>query len=180
MQAIRLSEAIRLGSAIHPQIFKRCFQWSAVFVGRIEMLEMLKKGQVPVAVITGTCAMGAALFAVGAREEDILISWPWLASPEHKFIPRAITNMNDHQRMKREEIADWVERYEIEHNVYADAPPTDVVCRNCLVKQEPLESCVSCGRKWALGQPRRLCKQEPLESCVSCGEPIEEAIPCST
>jgi hypothetical protein len=35
---------------------------------------------------------------------------------------------------------------------YDAPPPTDVVCRNCLVRQEP------------------------IENCVNCGEPIEEAV----
>jgi hypothetical protein len=103
---MRLSEAIRLGAMLRPQVF-HAFRTAR-----------------------GTCAFGAAVDAVGltldasdpAAIADALIGqWPWLQGkrvrcPEctRRRVPGAVISecLNDEHRWTRERIADWVETLE--------------------------------------------------------------------
>ena len=97
---MRLSEAISLGAMLHPQAF-----------------EMLRSpdGQ--------TCALGAALDAVGGPQSsylDLYCHWPDMLHlvvthpvlGVRTFLEDAIAGLNDRHRWTREAIADWVETIE--------------------------------------------------------------------
>lgn len=91
----KLSEAIRLGATFRPKGVHRC----------------LMDGK--------TCALGAALDAVGLLERRNLTgdggvtqdTWEtlWERFPVPAGVQRQITDRNDHQGQTREEIADWLE-----------------------------------------------------------------------
>ena len=93
---LRLSEAIKLGAMDGPQCF--------------DVYEQLDGA---------TCAIGAALKAIGDKSEDYcaVVFWPWLDSvcvrcPEcsaYQTSPEVVmAHLNDTHRWTREEIADWV------------------------------------------------------------------------
>jgi hypothetical protein len=105
---MKLSEAIRLGAMMHPQ-------------GRMVLFDGVR-----------TCALGAALAAVGKLDRDaviadIFLSWPWLhgmtfgellVKPQclcfgdWATVGDMIMMLNDAVGWTRERIADWVETVE--------------------------------------------------------------------
>lgn len=112
---MKLSEAIRLGAMMKPQIR-----------GAIETDH-------------GTCAYGAALDAVGKLQEcrsvglHISLGWgdpfelvncPVCGKPFHN---KAIGHLNDFHCWTREAIADWVES--IENAQAAEATPAEATCK---------------------------------------------------
>jgi hypothetical protein len=110
MTTMKLSEAIRLGAMLKPQRFGGLY------------------------VDSGTCALGAAMDAIGAlpKKQSVICSdaewepalrlWgglldrrvahPVNASPED-LVCHVITNLNDSHKWTREQIADWVETIEV-------------------------------------------------------------------
>jgi hypothetical protein len=94
--ALRLSEAIRLGAMLRPQTFRTLL------------------------TDDGACALGAALLAVGARQDEAVRSavdrWPWACivsadCPQcgrSHTVFRVITHLNDRHRWTRERIARWI------------------------------------------------------------------------
>lgn len=106
---MKLSEAIRLGAMLGPQLYGRT---------RDDGL--------------GSCALGAALLAIGDEGQlytDAMGYWPLLMEPAPS-VPEAIAKefgesapiilsvirgLNDYSRWTREQIADWVETIEKEH-----------------------------------------------------------------
>lgn len=114
---MRLSEAIRLGAMLGPQCFGPYME-TRVLSCRYLMGQIV--GQ---EVECATCAMGAALMAVG--RQDLLKHITWAVHPEQVFpelescvtspvdgkmsdLYAAIVNLNDDYRWSRERIADWV------------------------------------------------------------------------
>lgn len=101
---MRLSEAIRLGALLNPQGFG-------------EMKE--KDGR--------TCALGAALEAMGALQKDVRTNWLFPVLKMYVTCPAGdghaqfgetsldamIIHLNDFHKWTREEIADWVEVQEV-------------------------------------------------------------------
>ena len=99
---LRLSEAIRLGAMLKPQVFG-----------------ILRDG-------IGTCALGAALEACGIvanhlnNLEYVINRWPWTDAKFHNcpgcgywgYPSAVITHLNDAHHWTREQIADWVETIE--------------------------------------------------------------------
>jgi hypothetical protein len=93
---MKLSEAILLGAMMSPQAFQALFRDD------------------------GTCALGAALLAIGPVSEPALRSvckrWPWAVTVSvdcpgcGRSCPvfGVITHLNDTHRWTREQIADWV------------------------------------------------------------------------
>ena len=93
---MKLSEAILLGAMMSPQTFRALFRDD------------------------GTCALGAALLAVGPASEPALRSvfkrWPWAMTVSadcpgcgHSCpVFGVITHLNDTHRWTRERIAGWV------------------------------------------------------------------------
>jgi len=118
---LRLSEAIRLGAMLKPQ-------GSGADSIRYRH-------------VTATCALGAACEAVGAEYREagadlygaVSARWPWVtraleALPNgdpwpmyytHRSVADAIYTLNDHG-WTREQIADWVETLEAQHEPLAD------------------------------------------------------------
>lgn len=122
---MKLSEAIRLGAMHGPQIFGS---------------EFSQDGS------QGTCALGAAIIAIGAKGVPckfpdpnnnarqqregvpmLVVTLPWhiLSVEQHcpdcfwkiaRPIHRLIAHLNDHHRWTRQEIADWVETIEQEES----------------------------------------------------------------
>jgi len=89
---LKLSEAIRIGARLRPQAFGGWF------------------------VDGGSCAIGAALEAVGLRDDDmdvrggvLMEHFPQLANPGYTPLAREIIRLNDGKKMSRESIADWLE-----------------------------------------------------------------------
>jgi hypothetical protein len=99
-----LSEAIRLGATLNPQTFKKLHDKKTL----------------------GTCAIGAALEALGlpvgqngAKMKEL---YPWLFWPEYAHCPQCgrkfpnpggvITHLNDRHRLSRSAIADFVKAIE--------------------------------------------------------------------
>lgn len=87
---LKLSQAIRLGATFHPQCFRQMF---------------LRNGQME---IIGTCALGAALEALGLERSGSL------ASDLKRFdLPAGTTakiiELNDYSNWTREMIAGWLE-----------------------------------------------------------------------
>lgn len=129
MNTLKLSEAIRLGSMMRPQ----CFE------------DYYRNG--------GSCALGAALEAVGhpfgnnhpGREEDrwpILLTVDAMPCPEHCGQPmfNAITHLNDFHRWPRERIADWVESIEKQQEAVQPVPTS---CWDCSERiEDGVHDCV--------------------------------------
>jgi hypothetical protein len=103
---MKLSEAIRLGALLKPQGFGMIFRQ--------------KTGE--------SCAIGAALDAIGrlpfaTDESSAYRHWPILyRTIEHPIhyhletdVLNAITDLNDEERWTREQIADWVDTIEAQH-----------------------------------------------------------------
>jgi len=96
MKAIRFSEAIRLGAMLKPQAYHRMYD----------------------AVTGGTCALGAALDAVGMLTKWANVwLWTWTATSGGRcplcmkwddFVSSMVIHMNDDHKCTRERIADWV------------------------------------------------------------------------
>lgn len=94
---LRLSEAIRLGSLLHPQAYGH-------FLGDT------------------TCAFGAALEAIGGLKENDSLPWPDLMGQvatcpvcvQRNSLINIVMHLNDHHHWLRERIADWVEEREID------------------------------------------------------------------
>lgn len=100
---MRLSEAIRLGSMIHPQGFGRYHSWSH------------EHGS------TVTCALGAAEDAGYFRYNMPLLriaatcpASEWCRV--HRDVFETIVHLNDDHHWTREAIADWIEAIEIKHS----------------------------------------------------------------
>ena len=116
---MKFSEAIRLGAMLKPQgrgAFLRIHE--AVVFGDVFGLRYAIK----------TCAVGAALDAVGALREfhqnyegesdnELVRRWPIVNSivdppvqnaPRRVSLARAIVGLNDQERWTREQIAEWV------------------------------------------------------------------------
>lgn len=99
---MRLSEAIRLGAMMRPQAFRTLF------------------------TIDEACALGAALLAVGAAQEQALRSvrkrWPWALTVSANCpscgrscpVFGVITHLNDDHRWTREKIGTWIAEIEPE------------------------------------------------------------------
>lgn len=94
---MKLSEAIRLGSMLHPQCF--------------DVLEHVVDGKT-----VGTCAIGAASEAgydISYRnivgEHDLLMC---PSCPELHDLQEIIEHLNDYHRWTRERIADWIDTVE--------------------------------------------------------------------
>lgn len=91
---MKLSDAIRLGAMMKPQCYGS-----------------YHKGK-------GSCAIGAALDAVGAEECDEEVLWPWLEKLEDCPVcnqadgETIIPHLNDKHRWTREQIADFVQTIE--------------------------------------------------------------------
>jgi hypothetical protein len=87
-----LSQAIRLGSMLKPQVF-------GILRNR-----------------WGTCALGAAREAVGVRTRaSVKLPWGWIeqesecpSCADEMSVDWIITHLNDNHRWTRERIADWV------------------------------------------------------------------------
>lgn len=102
---MKLSEAIRLGSMMRPQGFGRMFTGDG-----------------------GSCALGAAMEAVGLRDayqsgrwthESAPAEWRWCRSYAscqvcgyEDEVHRVVMHTNDCHSWTREQIADWVQRVE--------------------------------------------------------------------
>lgn len=111
MSELRLSEAIRLGAMLRPQFFGA------------------SSGTLPDGRV-GTCAMGAALEAIGVGPKELAVNYPpippetWadLALREERCpvvkcvetttIAGVAAHLNDTHKWTREAIADWVEQME--------------------------------------------------------------------
>lgn len=136
---LRLSEAIRLGSLLVPQCFDRTFSYDTEDDARAEP--------------THACAIGAAMLALGLKEENIVNEdiigdrWPWTTAilgcdlqpvPSHPVLGRRhnwsvcsnlftiaqyVAHLNDCHRWTREEIAGWIETQE--QRFAAPPPDTD-------------------------------------------------------
>lgn len=119
---MEMSEAIRLGAMLKPQhhgdmrgsvrVKTRVPGWrGSVLRHTVTTLE------------TGTCALGAALDAIGesnARFMSVASMWPWtlavlVRNPmtgERRDVLNTIWRLNDCHNWTRERIADWVETIE--------------------------------------------------------------------
>jgi hypothetical protein len=96
---MRPSEAIRLGSMLHPQGFKAYEQTRRI------------NGQ----LVTQTCAIGAGLAADPSFDEVGLAGIAPVRCPEcadRGTVPAIIIHLNDDHRWTRERIADWLEPIE--------------------------------------------------------------------
>lgn len=119
---MRLSDAIRLGAMLKPQ-------------GRRAMLNMFDE----------TCALGAALDAVGALDiisgtTDVVQQWRWVEAltvrcpvcgAQDVVVLDCVIHLNDYHRWTREAIADWVAQQEDARGIVdgqdgADAAPQPV------------------------------------------------------
>lgn len=126
---MRLYEAIRLGSKLHPQGFGgfRNYQGGTIV----------------------TCAIGAVGEAIGLdlkkniNAERLRHHWPWMfqtSSPcpvcqcEYQVIC-IITHLNDDHRWTRERIADWVETIEPQEPL-ADPAPACVLTASLAEEEE--------------------------------------------
>jgi hypothetical protein len=113
MSQLRLSEAIRLGAMLRPQFFGA------------------SSGTLPDGRV-GTCAMGAALEAIGFGPKEFCVIRPPMLEPWTDFAlqeercpvvdcakPNTISgvaaHLNDAHKWTREAIADWVEQMEAKH-----------------------------------------------------------------
>lgn len=122
----RLSDAMRLGATIHPQIYGNLFAWENVeCISRMPGCDFR---------ITGTCALGGAIAAIGRGPESVQKHecvdyymelerrWPEMVTrlvncPDHKpgkcvlgmTIINAVAHLNDNHCWPREKIADWLE-----------------------------------------------------------------------
>jgi hypothetical protein len=95
-----LSEAIRLGATLNAQTFEKLHDKKTL----------------------GTCAIGAALEALGQNGAKMKELYPWLFWPEYAYCPqcgrkfpnpvRVITHLNDRHRLSRSAIADFVKAIE--------------------------------------------------------------------
>lgn len=95
---MKLSEAIRLGSMLGPQVFDGLFDGNG-----------------------GACAIGAAYLAIGQITGPLRDHFPWAshmtnqcpACPHRGLINGAVVaHLNDHHYWTREAIADWIETIE--------------------------------------------------------------------
>lgn len=107
MTAIRLSEAIRLGSVLAPQCFSTLYQH-----GNGEVI--------------ATCALGSSLHAIGLLQANgvvyeqifplaMLCTDPPIEGCCETTVCGIIISLNDRYQWTREKIADWVEGIEREH-----------------------------------------------------------------
>lgn len=169
---LKLSEAIRLGSMVtEPDKYCLLSVGIDAFGAKVDLACALGAAYIAGGVVKNIGSSRSQIcFRPEIDHEKLRSMWPFLNTmivslpivPENPFISLGlgyiITKLNDKYYWSREQIADWVERIEKEYNLYQEEPiteestATEVVCRNCLVRQEP------------------------IESCINCGEPIEEAI----
>lgn len=110
--ALRLSEAIRLGSMLHKQGFGSLYTYSGDQVT--------------------TCALGAAGAAgydiartMHAREDALACDVCGFVTD---YLDTAIAHLNDAHKWTREKIADWVETIEPADPVQADDLPASQRC----------------------------------------------------
>ena len=118
-----LSDAIRLGATIHPQIRDNLFDWE---LGWEETAERTRTFRV-----TGTCALGAAAVAIGKAPESLtefrdsdpyqdlterfpephadMRDCPEKGCQLHHTTTLLVTHLNDDHQWTRERIADWLE-----------------------------------------------------------------------
>lgn len=90
-----------------------------------------------------TCALGAALRAIGDKSEEYFVGafWPWVdrdrvRCPECASwlsdVECAIAHLNDNHRLTREQIADWVatiEPVEQAEAISVEVDSTDLVAK---------------------------------------------------
>lgn len=120
---MKLSEAIRLGSMLHPQGFEELRSYQYDDLGAVIGMK--------------TCALGAAQ-AAGYWLDDICITrlqCPACATVE--WLDNLIPHLNDDHRWTREAIADWVETLELRKEIRETAvketnAPTDLVLQPLL------------------------------------------------
>jgi hypothetical protein len=106
---IRISEAMRLGAMQTPQAF------GTLFEPQTTGFWLWKK------TVTATCAMGAALHAVGNIYLYQDHWFPVLMRPaacpacgqRNSTVENTIMHLNDSHEWSRERIADWVEKIEV-------------------------------------------------------------------
>ena len=112
---MQLSEAIRLGAMLRPQA--RGWLVRDVFVPTRGWRGWLGRGK----MTTGTCALGAALEAVGMAADlgSVWHMWPWTLNRSElcpvcpvcgiaRMASGIIWHLNDSHDWTREQIADWV------------------------------------------------------------------------
>lgn len=123
---MRLSEAIRLGSMLKPQFID----------GYQRRIPLTLFGYDAGYRVVGTCALGAALDAVGALrprphqcDAELAHRWPWLFHVTNGTSAwTKITVLNDDRGWTREQIADFVATIEPERQqAIEDAPATNAV-----------------------------------------------------
>lgn len=121
---MRLSEAIRLGAMLKPQVFGALF---------VEVNYPAPGDVFGLRSFVGTCALGAASDAVGQNPQK---QWLWVtngltkcpACQDYSINPHdTIAHLNDWHRWPREQIADWVATVEPHSNVSAIEPQPAVV-----------------------------------------------------
>lgn len=106
MSTMKLSEAIREGAKLHPQIFGSYRKFDR------DMCE-----------VVGTCALGAVLVATGVDVDDLKAAYPVLNTsgprcPQCRTkgdgwtVHGLVTHLNDLHEWTRERIADWVDTLE--------------------------------------------------------------------
>ena len=118
---MKLYEAIRLGSMLHPQTFDHLEEFRRVYSPN-PLIGVRK-------IVVATCAMGAAFKALGITnetevpnewrsEEEVSVSCPtksdevsYCGDPDCSMSDM-VMHLNDTHRWTREKIADWLEPIE--------------------------------------------------------------------
>lgn len=106
---MKLSEAIRLGSMLHPQVFNA--MWEYDVSDDFDPGFMFRK-------VIGTCALGAAVMAgymtALFTTQRLGLPCPYCHYENERWsLDTMITHLNDNHRWTREKIADWVETVEV-------------------------------------------------------------------
>ena len=107
---LKLSDAMRLGAMLGPQVF-----------GKLRSVVAVKLPNGDTTIDEGTCAIGAVLEATGFEENSrqLVERWPWIlnlvACPacgddaSHSDVLATIVQLNDSHLWTRERIADWLD-----------------------------------------------------------------------
>lgn len=126
---MRLSEAIRLGSMLHPQTFER-------------MRQRDRHGDV-----VATCAFGAATAAGYSYADETTLTTelaPCPACGSEFGIVGHVMHLNDTHKWTRERIADWIETLESLTPVDAVREVVDPITV-CAIREKSSSSCRSRG-----------------------------------